>query len=125
MIMMNCIAWTTIFTINAVHLKQAYLDAVLKGDAVSVEKLLQSRAIEVDTPLKSGMTALMLVSNENYVAVAKLLLKHGASVQATDKYGQTPLHIAASSGNYEIVKLLVGAFSDLNATSKVCHAYYA
>jgi len=32
--------------------KQAYLDAVLKGDAVSVEKLLRSRAIEVDTPLK-------------------------------------------------------------------------
>lgn len=31
------------------------------------------------------MTALMLVSNVNYVDVAKLLLKHGASVQATDE----------------------------------------
>jgi len=35
--------------------------------------------------VQSGMTALMLVSNENYVDVAKLLLKHGASVQATDE----------------------------------------
>ena len=32
--------------------KQAYLDAVLRGDAVSVETLLQNGRIEVDVPLK-------------------------------------------------------------------------
>ena len=44
---------------------QAYLDAVLRGDAVSVKRLLQNGSIEVDVPFKVRQS-LDVVDHECY-----------------------------------------------------------
>jgi len=91
----------------------AYLDAVRKGDAAAVEKLLAD-GVPVDTPFRYNRTALSFAADRGHVEVVRLLLAKGANPDATDSfYNQSSLGWASSPAqtrrpeHAEVVKLLL------------------
>lgn len=72
-------------------------DAASNGRRTAdVEKLL-ANGQDVDSPDKSGMTALHTAGFLGHIETVKVLIAHGANVNAMDDRGQTPLHLAAHS----------------------------
>ena len=103
--------------------------AVLHGDLLVVQVLLAATLIEVDKPIASGATALMLAAQYGHTEIARALLEKGAdgstpliaAAQAghaeTINDGLTPLVIAIQAGSAEIVGLLVAAKVRVNEVS--------
>ncbi len=67
--------------------------AVLKGDIVEVQKLLDS-GVPADIKPKGGMHALQIAVQNNFLEIAKLLIERGANVNGKDMRGATVLHFA-------------------------------
>jgi uncharacterized protein len=86
-------------------------DAVMKGDAAAVRKLLLARA-DVNAAQVDGATALHWAVYRDDVATADLLLKAGANVKAANREGTTPLFMAALYGNPAMIERLIKAGAD-------------
>jgi ankyrin repeat protein len=91
----------------------ALSDAVRKGDAAIVKKLLDE-GVDVNTKYRYDRTPLSFACDRGHLEVVKLLLERGADVNARDTfYGATPLTWAASPAmsrkpeHVEIVALLL------------------
>ena len=92
---------------------EALWEAARKGDATTVEKLLDE-GVDVNTKYRYGATALSYACDRGNIEVVKVLLAHGADVNVEDTfYHATPLNWAASPAmgrkpqHAEIVGLLL------------------
>jgi hypothetical protein len=92
---------------------EALWEAARKGDATTVEKLL-NEGVDVNTKYRYGATALSYACDRGNLEVVKVLLAHGADVNVEDTfYHATPLNWAVSPAmgrkpqHAEIVGLLL------------------
>src|SRR5829696_5555875 len=89
-------------------------DAVQRGDAAALGKLLTQKA-DVNAPQPDGATALHWAVYRDDLATVDRLLKAGANAKAANKFGSTPLALAAENGNAAITKRLLEGGADPNA----------
>jgi uncharacterized protein len=97
--------------------KLSLSDAVLYGDAKTVQSLIASGAA-VDEMDATGMTPLMVAASEGRTTIATLLIAAGANVKLAGEDGTTALMRAASADRIEVMKLLLTGGADVNAKNK-------
>jgi ankyrin repeat protein len=92
---------------------EALSDAVRKGDAAAVKKLLDE-GVDVNTKYRYNRTPISFAADRGHVEVVKILLERGADVNVKDTfYGATPLNWAVSPAmerkpqHTEVVRLLL------------------
>src|ERR1700716_3097763 len=78
-------------------------DAVMKGDAIAVRKLVLAKA-DVNAPQVDGATALHWAVYRDDLALTDLLLRSGADVKAANREGVTPLAMASLYGNASMIQ---------------------
>jgi ankyrin repeat protein len=88
-------------------------DAVMRGDAVAVGRLLTQKA-DVNAPQTDGATALHWAVYREDLATVDLLVRAGADAKVANRYGATPLSLATMNGNSAIVERLLDAGADPN-----------
>jgi len=88
-------------------------DAVERGDAAAVRRLLTQQA-DVNAAQPDGATALHWAVYRDDLVTVDQLLKARANVKAANQYGATPLSLAAESGKAAIVQRLLDAGADPN-----------
>jgi ankyrin repeat protein len=87
----------------------ALIDAINRGDAEMLEKLL-ARGVPADaTNDLLGRTPLIIATMNGHVALVRILLSRGASVSKIDMEGWTAMRYARGFGYTEIVELLAAA----------------
>jgi len=86
-------------------------DAVMKGDAAAVRKLVVAKA-DVNAPQVDGATALHWAVYRDNLELADLLLRSGADVKAVNREGVTPLAMASLYGNPAMIERLLKAGAD-------------
>jgi hypothetical protein len=87
--------------------KDAYLDAIRKGDAAAVKALLD-QGVEVDARFRYDRTALSFAADRGNLEIVTMILERGADVNAKDTfYGVTPLTWALEKEHVEIARLLL------------------
>ena len=86
-------------------------DAVMKGDAPAVRRLLTAK-VDVNAPQVDGATALHWAVYRDDLDTAALLLKAGANVKAVNREGTTPLMMASLYGNTAMIEALLKAGAD-------------
>jgi len=87
----------------------ALLKAVYKGNAQSVQQLVEGSKADLDR-------GLLIAALLGYPEVVKILLEHGAEVDVRSDDGRTPLMLAASKGNQDLVAILLKAGADASLT---------
>lgn len=98
-------------------LTKALRKAVQKNDQKSVNDILQSSDMDIDTPLnKKGQAALSLAVP--HPEMVKFLLKNEAIVDIQDSDEETPLWQASKMGNNESVELLIEAGANVNLAAQ-------
>jgi ankyrin repeat protein len=99
---------------------QCLIDAVLRGDEVSVSHIIELGGFslnlsEVDG---NGMTALHWAATSlESEKLVPLLLSKGASFQLLDRFGQSPLHLFAKNGRLFGVASLLHQGVNMNSQS--------
>jgi ankyrin repeat protein len=88
-------------------------DAVMRGDQVAVEKLVEQHA-DVNAPQADGATALHWAVFRSDKAMVELLLRAGANPKAANRDGSTPLWLASINGDGPIIAALLKAGADAN-----------
>lgn len=71
-----------------------------------VKKIIELKAIAVDSRNATGCTPLYFSAQENYPNIVEYLIEHGANVNAENDSEITPLMVAASQGNSKIIEIL-------------------
>jgi len=89
------------------------VDAVKKGDAAAVERLLQQHA-DANAAEMDGSTALHWAAYRGDAALVGRLLRSGAKANALTRYGVFPLSPCVS-GNPLVIEQLLKAGADVNA----------
>jgi ankyrin repeat protein len=91
--------------------EQELIRAVIRGDAIAVQELLD---LGVDanttggvTPVGASNTALMWAASEGYQDIFKLLLDRGADLNAKNSAGYTTLMFASEGDRRDIVSALL------------------
>ena len=92
-------------------------DAVMHGDAATIDRLLAAHA-DVNEPRPDGGTALHWAVYRNDLVTARKLLKAGANVATLNEAGVAPLLLAAERGNPNMIALLLDTGASPNATLK-------
>ena len=82
------------------------LDAVRKGDAAEVARLLKA-GVSVDHRDEAKRTPLLVATHADNVDIARLLIAAGADVNAKDNIRETPFLFAGAQGRNEILKLIL------------------
>lgn len=82
------------------------LDAVRKGDAAEVARLLKA-GVSVDHRDEAKRTPLLVATHADNVDIARLLIAAGADVNAKDNIRDTPFLFAGAQGRNEILKLIL------------------
>jgi ankyrin repeat protein len=92
--------------------------ASFKGNWSLVEKILDSKTVNVNAIDDKGRTALALAVAGGHVEIATLLLdKGGADINEKNNYGWTPLMVASGMGNLDMVNLLL-KYGEINVNAK-------
>jgi ankyrin repeat protein len=92
----------------------ALLNAVKKGDAATVRRLIQQGS-SANVAEADGSTALHWAVEGDDPEMIRLLLAAGANAKSVNRYGMTPLHLAAVNGNAAVIGDLLKAGGDANA----------
>ena len=93
-------------------------EAIVTGDMVATDRLLDSGAMPNQADPKFGLTPLGWASLTGNTAAITLLLDRGANLHAVDSEGNTPLHKAAYFGHAATVRLLLDRGADPLARNK-------
>jgi len=88
-------------------------DAVMRGDRVALDKLLEQRA-DVNVPQADGATALHWAVYRSDKETVDLLIRAGANPKAANREGATPLWLAGINGDAGILTALLNAGADPN-----------
>jgi len=88
-------------------------DAVMRGDKVTVRKLLEQHA-DVNTPQADGATGLHWAVFRSDKEIVDLLIRAGANAKAANRDGSTPLWLASVNGDASIIAALLDAGADAN-----------
>ncbi|XP_065901708.1 uncharacterized protein [Dysidea avara] len=88
------------------------------GDVVTLEKLINTRYIDVNTTDPSERTALHHATIMGQVQAIETLIRLGADVNALDKDGMTALHYAARKRRVQAIETLIRLGADVNALDK-------
>ncbi len=88
-------------------------DAVMRGDRVAVEKLVEQHA-DVNAPQADGATALHWAVFRSDKEMVDDLLRAGANAKAANRDGATPLWLASINGDGPIIAELLNAGADAN-----------
>ena len=97
---------------QAVAAGPTLIDAVKRGDAAAVRRLVQQ--LDVNQAKGDGMTALHWAAYDGHREIASLLIKAGARVNVRSARGLTPLVLAVDHADPELVHLLLEAGADPN-----------
>lgn len=89
------------------------LEAVIKGDASLVAKILKEKP-NLEIKDHKGRTPLMIAAYNNDIEIAELLINAGSDVNAQDTQLNSPFLYAGASGNVEILKLCLENGADFN-----------
>jgi ankyrin repeat protein len=92
------------------------LDAVRRGDAAEVDRLLRTKPALVRITDGERNTPLLLAAAHGHGGVVSLLLERGAYAAARDMLLGTALHAAARHGGVEAVSVLLQGGADQAAT---------
>jgi ankyrin repeat protein len=93
--------------------------AIMKNDAVSVQRLVQAGADpNYALPDKEMTKMLTLAVSYHSPEAAVALLEGGADPNIADRHGRTPLHAAAEAGELDLVRKLVSKGANLNARTE-------
>lgn len=93
------------------------LVAVINGDDVSVQQILEKGQVNVDIRDSDGGTPLQWAAWYGNTTIVEKLLDSGADINATDQTsGRTALHEAAEHGHYKTVKYLLDKSADMEVT---------
>lgn len=102
----------------AIVTKEAFLEAIIKGDFGVVQELLVNAPNLISTIDKgkghSGLPALDLAIKHGHSEIVELLLSKGANPNGRNVYGHGPLHIATKNGHANLIKILVDYGADIN-----------
>jgi uncharacterized protein len=88
-------------------------DAVMRGDRVAVEKLVEQHA-DVNAAQADGATALHWAVFQSDKALVDLLIRAGANPKVANRDGSTPLWLASINGDAPIISALLAAGADAN-----------
>ena len=110
---------------NALHTaiasgQQVLVEALLRYDDSWRNGIWSSQYFQpplVDTVLPTGMSPLMMCSQDNEEGMLKMLLEHGAKVNARSTTGETALMYSSITGNVNIVKILLRYGGDPRAAN--------
>ena len=79
--------------------------AAFIGNYGEVERLLGTKATNVNQPHSNGASPLYIAAQQGHERVVEVLLKHkDVQVNERNKFGGTPLYIAAQ-GSYSIMRV--------------------
>lgn len=81
--------------------------AVQRGDAPTVQRLLQTDANLIHATDNDGRTALHWTAEKDHAEVATVLLNAGADIEARTSWGASPLDWAAVLGSSNVANLLL------------------
>ncbi|KAK8168847.1 ankyrin repeat-containing domain protein [Phyllosticta citrichinensis] len=82
--------------------------AAERGDTGTMEMMLASRALQLDSTGRSQRTALSHATQAGHIATVQLLCSRSKrSVNMPDAWGRTPLFYAAAMGHVKVVALLL------------------
>jgi ankyrin repeat protein len=95
--------------------EDALLEAVRRGDVVTVRTLLAS-ATAVNAAAPDGTTPLHVAVQRDDAETVTLLLRAGANARAASRYGVTPLYLACINGTPAIIDALLAAGADPNTS---------
>ena len=96
-------------------------DAVNSGDLPKTKQLLDGGS-NLEQPLPSGETPLLVAALEGHAEIVELLLSRGANVLARNDRGFTALHAAAYTGHLATVELIVADGLNVNDAENRFHA---
>ena len=102
----------------------ALMRAVDKGDAASVQSLLEKGA-SADITDARGNTPLMRAVQGKNMPVIETLLRHGANVNAEDSHGASALSWAVKEGRADIVKVLLDKKAKIDVSIPEPPCYYS
>jgi ankyrin repeat protein len=100
--------------ISGAPLDTRVIEAVRRGDAGAVRRLIEQKA-DVNVAAPDGATALHWAAHRNDAAIADLLIRAGAKVDAADEGGVTPLGLAALNASPAMVERLLQGGANPNA----------
>jgi len=83
--------------------------AVLKNDALLLEKILKSGDVDIDACDKYGLTPLMVATQKGLIEMVEYLLQNNADTSKTDTSGKNSLMLACFSGNEAVARRLRSA----------------
>ena len=93
--------------------RDALHEATRRGDAATVQYLLETQGVDPDRVDALGRTALHYAAANGYGEVVEALLGSGAQVNLVDADGFSPLHRAIQGGHVAVVQLLIRNGADL------------
>jgi uncharacterized protein len=88
-------------------------DAVMRGDRVAVEKLVEQHA-DVNAAQADGATALHWAVFRSDKEMVDVLLRAGANAKTANRDGATPLWLASINGDGPVIEALIKAGADAN-----------
>jgi len=84
-----------------------WFEAVIEGQLMTVQHLLNENPELVNRIDENGMTGLHWAADRGHVEIVMLLLNNGSSLNAEDDEGQTALQYAVSCGHAKCIELLL------------------
>jgi ankyrin repeat protein len=99
-------------------LSEDLVNAAKKGDAKTIERLLEKGADVNAEDSKYDATALMWAAHNGHEAAVRILLHHGAAIDKQCKQGESALWFAAQKGQLETLRILSESGADINVIGR-------
>jgi ankyrin repeat protein len=93
--------------LSSVWAGESPLTRAIRGEHVSMVRLLLEKGADVNTPDAQGTPALHIAAGRRHEDVVSLLLTSGADVSRANRSGYTPLMNASTWGHVGVVRLLL------------------
>jgi ankyrin repeat protein len=92
------------------------LTACSEGNLDALERILETKEVDLELPDKHGATGLIQAAARGHVAVVSRLIGAGANVAAADDDGETALSYAVANAHTEVIETLIRAGANPNSS---------